>query len=448
MLNSNAASAADASSGGREAYVTLYIGSLRAPSFDGLRVLVRSIRQHDTLRPLLVMVAGAHAASTAAGIECELGRVNVRTINVPMLNSTNAACLATMQGGQGTRMLSAFTMYNAFDLTDYERLVWVEGDQIVLRSLEPLWRRQLSSGAVGAAVFTMEYMPKCNEAASEAGGLQYIAKMRRALKFNTGVLLMRPNATTFQQLLSALRGRQSYKCSDGFQTLWNQQLARRVECLSRSFNCFDPAYMHAPTRDPSLPAEPPAWIAANRSSDKLSCLRNNESAPHVIHFAGSNVKPWNIPSRNPYYVHSWGLRMWREHLRAYRFESGIGRKALACAHLSGLDEQSAGGDEQSSSVVSSSSSVSSSVNVGNTETPKAQVAESTGIPGTGIVVDGHRFPASGLGHVDVGQVYQLPFDIRLYDPDPSHRLHYQAPSTGYNIRPAPWRFRRPTKLTS
>ena len=74
----------------RQAYVTLFSGSPRGPAFDGLRVLAHTIRQHDSLRPLMAMVSGADANVTAAAIVCELGSTHgVRALTVPLITSSN-----------------------------------------------------------------------------------------------------------------------------------------------------------------------------------------------------------------------------------------------------------------------------------------------------------------------------------------------------------------------
>ena len=279
--------------GTTEAYASLFIGDTSSSSFNGLRVLARTVRLHDVTRPLLILVAGANGKQTAVSIECELGRTfGVRTVLVPTLRSSNAACLSSLAKGRdtGTRLSNVFTVFNVWNLTRFKRLIWVEADQMVLRPLEALWRRQLAPGALGAAVMTMARMPRCAE---ETSSLPNMARRmaRRQIKWNTGVVLMEPNARIFEQLLAALQRQEpSYRCTDGSQTLWNNLLSRRIECLGRSYNCFTPDYLHIPG-----PAVPPDWRTASRNmnltSDKLSCLQPNASSPHVVHFAGHQKPP-------------------------------------------------------------------------------------------------------------------------------------------------------------
>ena len=46
---------------------------------------------------------------------------------------------------------SVFTAFTAWNLTEYERIIWLETDQIVLRPLEPLWRTPLGNDTDAAA---------------------------------------------------------------------------------------------------------------------------------------------------------------------------------------------------------------------------------------------------------------------------------------------------------
>ena len=96
----------------------------------------------------------------------------------------------------------------------------------------------------------------------------------RARKYNTGVVLLRPDAERFRELVGALgggaAGAGAYTCKDGFQTLWNRVLAKRVVCLHHSFNCIE---------------------HAGAAAFGGRCLLPNAARPHVVHFAGAS-KPW------------------------------------------------------------------------------------------------------------------------------------------------------------
>ena len=307
-----------------EAYVTLFGGKRTDDAFSGLRVLVHTIRKHDACRPMIVMVPEGSGAQRAKHVvECEFGSLGVRTVEVPPLTSTVPSCLKSLTAWAGNRTSVAryaFTVYNAWRLTQFERLLWLEQDQMLLRPLEELWQRPLDQASAGAAVLVMEFMPMCND---KVLGLKAMPPKRR-LKFNSGVVLMRPSLGVFTRLRNALLGVgvPSYECTDGFQTLWNLVLHRQLECLHRSYNCLNIRYIDAPGASPSRSLEPPAWEvtpAYNHSKVKLSCLRQNETSPHVVHYAGGQPKPWvSVPTL----AKSWSRLLWRSHLGdAHRYRN-------------------------------------------------------------------------------------------------------------------------------
>ena len=47
---------------------------------------------------------------------------------------------------------SVFTVFTAWNLTEYKRIIWLESDQTVLRPLEPLWRTPLGNDTGAALV--------------------------------------------------------------------------------------------------------------------------------------------------------------------------------------------------------------------------------------------------------------------------------------------------------
>ena len=166
-----------------EAYVTL-VGSRRADaSFHGLRVLVHTIRKHDACRPFIALVAnGAGAQRISHAVDCELAALGVRTVRVPLLTSTVKQCLQTLRlwaGNNTNTARYAFTVFNAWRLVQFKRVIWLEPDQMLLRPLNELWTMHLDNEFVGAAAMVMEYMPLCGP------GIKGRASMRRRrLKFN------------------------------------------------------------------------------------------------------------------------------------------------------------------------------------------------------------------------------------------------------------------------
>ena len=269
--------------GGTEAYVTMFYGSTDTIALSGLFVLLDSIRQHDRVRSVLIL--RLHDDSRSAALEHACSRFEPCSVrHVPRLvldpakhpmcarhlsgwANSSARSAAAVGAPTGLRkkaqnkwwkqhgaqtvplaLRSLFTVFTAWTLTDYERIVWLETDQIVLRPLENLWREPLANGTVAAAVPT--------------GGLS-CDERGRAAKYNTGVVLMRPSAAVYARLLAVLVGDRPHSCTDGFQTMKNRVLAPNVVCLPRHYNCLSSS----------------------------TCVVN---APVLLHFAGAAAKPWHV----------------------------------------------------------------------------------------------------------------------------------------------------------
>lgn len=303
-----------------EAYVTLFGGTANDLALNGLRVLLHTIRRHDRCRPVVVLIAdGPSARRLAHMLNCEMSRIGVNVLSVAPLTSTVPSCLRSLSAWAGNKTQAAryaFTVFNAWRLVQFKRMIWLEPDQFLLRPLDDLWTRQLDQDSAGAAVLVMQYMPQCPD--QMTGALSSKLPHRR-LKFNTGVVVMRPSMGVFERLQKGLHGGlgSDYTCLDGYQTLWNLALNRRMECLHRTYNCMNFHYYDAPSRTPRATHEPPAWAATpayNHSRSKLSCLRASETSPHLVHFAGGLLKPW---LHNPAWWQSWSRHAWRLQLEDY-----------------------------------------------------------------------------------------------------------------------------------
>ena len=108
----------------------------------------------------------------------------------------------------------------------------------VLRPLAPLWAADLPPYLAAAAVAAGKTQ-RCHGWTPTA---PYMGRLFSASsKFNTGVMLLRPNASVYAELVAALGGQLApplLTCTDGSQTLWSRVLRRRVGCLHASFNCI------------------------------------------------------------------------------------------------------------------------------------------------------------------------------------------------------------------
>lgn len=318
-----------------EAYATLWYGNAHGPGMTGLQVLLHSLRQHDTRRPF-VLQRFDKSEEQPLQIRRLCHAYGVTVVQVPRIVTRNERCLESLSTWmQHTRnsssahavplsMRSIFSVFNMWGLVQFERVVWLEADQIIVKPLDALWALQLPAGALGAAVSVLDsYRGRCeifDPFAPRVGRAENPPRSAlhreffnvsgypgatpqaagRARKYNTGVLVIRPNATVLQTLLTAVASKEPYACTDGFQTVWNKKLARQIRCLHHSFNCID-------VRMENLASGIP-----RKGGFAKKCLGPNETVPRILHFAGAAAKPWaaaNADRRNAAYD------LWRVQLR-------------------------------------------------------------------------------------------------------------------------------------
>lgn len=285
----------------REAYATICYGHT-----PGAEPALASLRRVDTERTIVILTPdgadsddgddGAAGAAERAALRRRFAPL--RLVRVAGLRGTGCragdiARFARMRNTSVERAELVFSSFHAFNLTRYERVVWFELDQLVLQPLSALWRLPLPPTAAAAAASVLT--EGC------VGGTEYGGDGRagdwtpaRARKYNTGVVLLRPDAERFGELVGALgggggaagEGAGAYACRDGSQTLWNRVLAKRVVCLHHSFNCLE---------------------HGGDAAFGSRCLLPSAATPHVVHFAGAS-KPWLDAPRRA--CRSVGCRAW------------------------------------------------------------------------------------------------------------------------------------------
>jgi lipopolysaccharide biosynthesis glycosyltransferase len=256
-----------------EAYATLLYGS-RADA--AMETMLYSLRAVDTGRTIVVMTLDEVA--TIPRLKRRFAPLEEAPVS-RLRGACNASAFARARRISEDAALSVFSRFHTFNLTRYARVLWLESDQLVLRSLESLWRLPFPARAAAAA--TSVLTERC--AAEYAGGGAGF-RFAQARKYNTGVVLLRPSVARFTALTAAMT-QTTYTCTDGSQTLWNRVLARHTVCIHHTYNCIK----HSGPRYP--------WL----------CLPENQSTPHVVHFAGAG-KPWLSSSPRDATV---GTRAWR-----------------------------------------------------------------------------------------------------------------------------------------
>ena len=143
----------------REAYVTLFYGSTASQTFLGLQVTLHSLRRFDRSRLVVVMRLDDELASQTASAAADFRMLRqrfapVRFVAVPRLLTSSPTCLRHLAGfamhreeaphGQLSSRQPAstdapplaarsiFSVFNAWNLTAYDRLVWLEADELVV----------------------------------------------------------------------------------------------------------------------------------------------------------------------------------------------------------------------------------------------------------------------------------------------------------------------------
>ena len=327
-LNTTAADRDDASSAQTEAYATLFYGNVtrRSPAVAGLRVLLHTVRTFDSLRAIAVLrlLDDTEEDGEDAPLASILRQYGAHIVRVPRLvadpklhpectrhlygwanpngranGSESKSARAARRwwqthGAEATPLgvRSVFSVFNVWRLVSFTRVLYVETDQIILRPLDALWSVILPPGTAGAAVPTGSCWAPRTGAAQCQGDSWYVGarnrenrseagrQLRRACKWNTGVVLMRPSMEIYTRLSAALTTpdrHRPFTCTDGFQTMWSSLLFDEIACLPRTFNCYERKSVHQanPVKGCLMPSE----------------VDQNRTHPHIWHFAG-DAKPW------------------------------------------------------------------------------------------------------------------------------------------------------------
>lgn len=235
-----------------EAYVTLLYGDFYVLP---VRVMMQSLLVNSPdvaagIRDRVVFVTGQTSDSAIS----QLRRDNISVRTVPALQSPY-----TTTSSFRSRFLHVLTKLYVFNMTDYTRVVFIDADSLILRPL---------SSVFSCGTFCATFINPCN--------------------FNSGFMVVTPNATQFKHMQSVLSTTPSYDAGDqGF------------------LNSYFPDLLNAPFFDPSSPPTHPPPLSrlsfayhADHSayfltssftfqlSDRCGLLRNIEWLGPPL------VKPW------------------------------------------------------------------------------------------------------------------------------------------------------------
>ncbi|KAJ3368797.1 Glycogenin-1 [Allomyces arbusculus] len=218
----------------RRAYVTLLTSDDYA---EGAFVLAASLRASDTQYPLVMM----HTPDVSTSIADRLATAFDHVVEVdPIIVDDDRLALL---GGR-PELRSTFTKLRAWALIQYDRVVFLDADTLVLRNVDDLFDRAELSAAPDAGWPDM---------------------------FNSGVMVLQPNMATFRALMSHLAAHGSLDGGD--------------QGLLNSF--FGQTWRNDPDR--RLPFTDN--VTPTTSYMCIPALRAYEGSLRIVHFIGA-AKPW------------------------------------------------------------------------------------------------------------------------------------------------------------
>ncbi|XVF30978.1 hypothetical protein REPUB_Repub16aG0105800 [Reevesia pubescens] len=244
-IQSKAVLGAKAQSSSKEAYVTLLYGD---EFLLGVRVLGKSIRDTGSTKEMVVLVSDgvsdfAKKLLKADGLIVE---------KISLLQNPNQV--------RPKRFWGVYTKLKIFNMTNYKKVVYLDADTIVVKSIEDLF--------------------KCEK---------FCANLKHSERLNSGVMVVEPSEVVFNDMMSKVNTLPSYTGGDqGF------------------LNSYYSDFPNARVFDPNIPQE----VLKSRpvpKMERLSTLYNadvglymlankwmvDESELRVIHYTLGPLKPWD-----------------------------------------------------------------------------------------------------------------------------------------------------------
>ena len=148
----------------RTAYATLWFGaSDSTSSFNGLEVMVHSLRQHDRLRRMIIMSTNAAALDTDQGFTAlrrrgaPLSWVQVEPLSA-RTHSSSLLCQKTINQDSRSRLhVRVWAKFAVWTLTDYARVLYIDADVVVLHPIDHVWHTDIRRASCTAC--TRAHLP-------------------------------------------------------------------------------------------------------------------------------------------------------------------------------------------------------------------------------------------------------------------------------------------------
>ncbi|XP_010024933.2 inositol phosphorylceramide glucuronosyltransferase 1 [Eucalyptus grandis] len=228
-----------------EAYVTLLYGD---EFLLGVRVLGKSIRDTGTTKDMVVLVSDGVSDYAKKLLKADGWIVE------------KISLLANPNQKRPARFWGVYTKLKIFNMTSYKKVVYLDADTIVVKSIEDLF--------------------KCEK---------FCANLKHSERLNSGVMVVEPSETLFNDMIGKVQTLPSYTGGDqGF--------------LNSYYSDFANAHLFEPNLSPEVLKSRPA-----PKMERLSTLYNadvglymlankwmvDESELRVIHYTLGPLKPWD-----------------------------------------------------------------------------------------------------------------------------------------------------------
>ncbi|XAR53579.1 Glucuronosyltransferase [Bertholletia excelsa] len=229
----------------KEAYVTLLYGD---EFVLGVRVLGKSIRDTGSTKEMVVLVSDGVSEYAKKLLQADGWKVEPITL----LENPNQV--------RPTRFWGVYTKLKIFNMTEYKKVVYLDADTIVVKSIEDLF--------------------KCGK---------FCANLKHSERLNSGVMVLEPSQAVFNDMMSKVKTLPSYTGGDqGF------------------LNSYYEGFANAHVFKPDVPKE----VVESRpvpEMERLSTLYNadvglymlankwmvEEEELCVIHYTLGPLKPWD-----------------------------------------------------------------------------------------------------------------------------------------------------------
>ncbi|WOL16736.1 inositol phosphorylceramide glucuronosyltransferase 1-like [Canna indica] len=225
-----------------DAYVTLLYGD---EFLLGVRVLGKSIRDTGSTKDMIALVSDG-VSDYAKNLLHADGWV-VQHISL----------LANPNQVRPKRFWGVYTKLKIFNMTDYRKVVYLDADTIVIKSIEDLF--------------------KCGK---------FCANLKHSERLNSGVLVVEPSESTFKDMMSKVTSLYSYTGGDqGF--------------LNSYYSDFPNAHVFEPnlSSDPKSEPEMQRLSTLYNADVGLYMLANkwmvDEKELKIIHYTLGPLKPWD-----------------------------------------------------------------------------------------------------------------------------------------------------------